>query len=708
MKNFYDSKNPAASVVLSKKLSAVQTVVDNGLLAIGELADPTTTVLSTGNGTLISLEDSSEFYGNRVTLKFVDTGGQSIQRLLGMSLDDALDRAKVEDTTGYFILSYGVGRGRVNWSPPMWYYLNEVDYSVNTDGMDLTILKFSPTPARSVIRTSNQASMYSREEDLLFATIDKNNNYRVEDTDTLSKSVKRLVERYARNQYGLPVTFLTKLENPGIDTWPIKLPTRQLIGQYLDMAITENPYQSDLRYTEFESGAFADFRSNKESRVFASNNWAKEMQGDSEIIQIYNTYLKDTLKKKLNKLGIVTHVERPRAIDVRLASNEFLKESTKGEDSFENWGRKLDPDGAFMNVEPTYKIVRSGQNPETLVYRFLTNFFTNLKIAAPSHVPLLEAAKPLLINDVEELDILKGLGIITDPDSFRKEALEEGSSIPEPEEAKSAIERLKDRRDARRSKSKESEQNIKEPKDGPHVLLGDKAHITAIMLILGRGLDIIQSSVNLLKFDATVKQPAISAFRNNIYWGLEGDLQSLRDQRDEMLGFKEKTSPGGVNKDKYVKYIKDYLESQMKTYSKAGLTAYTYSEQDYIDVAHGMYEKLISEDNEALSDFYVATGSDTSDLADFLHFYFNYTMLGTILGEATVLPDFSISRSNIPQPVQVNIDRNPTPYSQETDAVVKSIHTGPYRLLGYKHSIDNKSAITKLALAKLTLGEIMG
>ena len=201
----------------------------------------------------------------------------------------------------------------------------------------------------------------------------------------------------------------------------------------------------------------------------------------------------------------------------------------------------------------------------------------------------------------------------------------------------------------------------------------------------------IESSKNLISFAATAKQPIIGNFRNNVYFAGSND-------KGESL-----------SKEGYIEFIMGYLREQAQMFERADAASYIsdmpeYSEESIKTVATSLYNKLVDPDPKALSNLYIATGSDTADLADFLHFYFNYTMLGTILAEATVLPNFSINRSDIPKNIEVAIKRNPSPYSHIIDPVANSFHSGMYRLLGYTHTITNSSVTTKLAVTRITFG----
>ena len=81
-------------------------------------------------------------------------------------------------------------------------------------------------------------------------------------------------------------------------------------------------------------------------------------------------------------------------------------------------------------------------------------------------------------------------------------------------------------------------------------------------------------------------------------------------------------------------------------------------------------------------------------------------MLGTLIAESEVLPNFSISRADLLRNVAVTISRNPSTYSHLTDNVINSFHSGKYRLMGYKHEITNNQAKTTLRIHKISLGDI--
>ena len=81
-------------------------------------------------------------------------------------------------------------------------------------------------------------------------------------------------------------------------------------------------------------------------------------------------------------------------------------------------------------------------------------------------------------------------------------------------------------------------------------------------------------------------------------------------------------------------------------------------------------------------------------------------MLGTLVAEAEITPDFAINRTNVLGNVGVIILRNPATYSHLVDNVKDSIHSGKYRLLGYKHEITNTFAKTTLGIHKISLGDI--
>jgi len=246
----------------------------------------------------------------------------------------------------------------------------------------------------------------------------------------------------------------------------------------------------------------------------------------------------------------------------------------------------------------------------------------------------------------------------------------------------------------------------------PNVLLGDIVRINTIKNILNDkdadfyGDDEIGTTVvtprmtietghNLISFNAQAIPNLVGSFRNNVFFDL---------QKEKGLGADADT-PYRLSRQEYVDFIAGYLKNKIDQYRDLD-TPGAYNTIDYFDGANFILDYLQSEEETPLGNMYLANGSDFSDLAEYLQFFWRTAMTGNLLGEAEILPDFSINRDYVGRGVDVFIKKNPTPYSDKPGILNNSFYSGEYRLIGYIHSLDNNSVSTKVSMQKVTLGEL--
>jgi hypothetical protein len=638
---FYEDSKPAANVVIAKTAEAIAAFLrgddpHRGGLSVTDPEDESTFVLSTSNGTLISLEDSSAQYGSKLILKFVDSAGQTIQKLFGLSLTEAIKRSRFGDTTGYFLISYGMGIGEENWSPPMWYQMHQAKYATNADGLDLTILELIPKPMGAVGGLPAPAladiiykSAFTSNLQVPIGEFDDKGNY-MPNSQEYHQTVS-LITKFAEQLYGLPCVFV---ESPPPSVGGAGKPLKIILHEYFSRNYSEMFVQSTAPTKPPQPKAVPTMLKNISTlwgtpKVFGT--------GGDVVIKPFNP----EKMKVFNNLGIDLLLVGPGPY-----SGGFAKDLK-----------------VCMDISTEYRTLQSVTNPSEYLWRFLKNFFDALKPVSISPVigskgAVYEAEKPLMINNIEELRILKDEGMIANTDL---PVVVFGSKY-----MVAAVKQL-----LKRPLAKKTDPNVvRQPTPGRSRVASKTFRIA--------------SNHNLLKFRALNPLPIVSVFRNTHY-------------------FQGSNEEGGtLTEDQYKKYIAGYLKEQLEMYNTGKTDLLSF--YNYDDAAKELYESLTNPDASSLGDMYLATGSNTSDLAEFLHFYYNYAMLGNIEAEVEVLPSFNLTRSNILDNVDVTILKNPSSYSHIIDNVTNSYYSGTYRLIGYKHTITNNSAKTSLRLVKLTLG----
>ena len=631
---FYEDSKPAANVVIAKTEEAIAAFLrgddpHRGGLSVTDPEDESTFVLSTSNGTLISLEDRSFQYGSTLILKFVDSAGQTIQKLFGLSLTEAIKRARFGDTTGYFLISYGMGVGEENWSPPMWYHLQGAKYATNADGLDLTILELVPKPMGAVGGLPAPAlgdmiykSAFTSNLQVPIGEFDDKGNY-MPNSQEYHQTVS-LITKFAEQLYGLPCIFL---ESTPASVGGTGKPLKTILEEYFSRDHSKMFVQSTAPTKPPQTKVVPTPMKNINTKSGTPKVFGT---GGSVLTKPFNP----EKMKVFNNLGI----------DLLLVGSG--KATT-----------------VCMDISTEYKTLQSVKAPSEYLWKFLKNFFDALKpvsISTPTGGTggaVYEAEKPLMINNIKELRILKDEGMVASTDL---PVVVFGS--------KYMVAGIK--------------QLLKTP-------LAKKSSPTTAPTFSGRTRAVpktfrIASNHNLLNFKALNPLPITSVFRNTHF-------------------FQGSNEAGGtLTEPQYIDYIASYLKEQLEMYTvgKGDLLSF----YNYDDAAKELYEALTNPDASSLGDMYLATGSNTSDLSEFLHFYYNYAMLGNIEAEAEVLPSFNLTRSNLLDNVDVTILKNPSTYSHIIDNVTNSYYSGNYRLMGYKHTITNNSAKTTLRLVKLTLG----
>jgi hypothetical protein len=201
---------------------------------------------------------------------------------------------------------------------------------------------------------------------------------------------------------------------------------------------------------------------------------------------------------------------------------------------------------------------------------------------------------------------------------------------------------------------------------------------------------ILESSKNIVSFQATQRQPAQRFFGNNVFWKtMQEDVKSEED---------------------YKKFIATYLRQEVEKYgsgtSKNPFSADNIGFYDYEGYAEKLYERIKAADPDAIGDIFIKTPSNTTGLLTWLYWYFTYVVRGTVLATVVTLPYFkysSISRV-MTTDVLVRILRNPSTYDHLIETPYNNYSSGQYRMVGAKHVITNSRCISTFALERISLG----
>ena len=139
-----------ANVIIAKQAEYIDAWFE------GDSHMPSGVVISTNNGGLINLDHSfGAMAGDQVlTIKFADSGGDTLQRLFSMTIEKAIAKSGIKSPLGYFIITYGIGSDRNTWSAPAYYDFVTVEYDILADGLEVTTVKFRATGQRSVSELS--------------------------------------------------------------------------------------------------------------------------------------------------------------------------------------------------------------------------------------------------------------------------------------------------------------------------------------------------------------------------------------------------------------------------------------------------------------------------------------------------------------------------------------------------------------------------
>lgn len=668
------------SVIIAKSVKDIDSFFDESI------EDASGLVLSTGNGNLIQFEHS---FGagigpdQEVMVRFADSGGETLQSLFSLNINSLVEKSKVNSEQDLFLISYGMGPNRQDWSEPGYHYIYNADYEILSDGLEITTLHFSPSviiqeDTEPIVSTEAITKAFRENVSQVVGKVDDTGAYHFNDMDEVINSVLNLYRKGAEQVFGLNAV--------------IEVP-KEFLKEYLNRELTEAPPTGPNNLgTDGVGGSaalpeFAAWNVN----VDDSSIIYDILDGVPMIAGWHESKVK-ALTTLLQLPGIVLTAED---VPVALPAGPTVPPvpSVVSPPPAAPAGASVpDVNAATTTVvtappttPPVEKSLVINLSVDFRRYRegfanVFSKFFDSLRAAGAYTLTLQNADMWEYIG--ETLVLLQPTIFIQNNAKILNQ-LEIDGLIP-PDSSKNSL-----------------------------VIMGDVTTILDKFGAIGTGEAqviydmsynedinseaaklkpfakkplILETSKNILNFKSDTRLPAIGFFKNNTF-------------------YKEANKSG--TKEEYINFIKNYLKGSVERFSEAEkliLTNGATDVYDYDQVAEDLFNRLNTLDASALGNSFISTDTKYAGLLTYLYMYYNYVALGTIFGTATTLPYFSYSHPGvIGTNVLVKIRRNPSPYDHIIDKEYNSYNSGLYKLQGFKHSISNAVATSTFFLRRISL-----
>ena len=689
-----ENKIDSINIVLGKSPEDIDTFFEGGL-------SPDTLVVSTGNGTLISLDHS--FGGGvgaeqNVILKFVDSGGTTLQSMMSLNISNQIKRGRMGSKENLFLLTYGSGSDRRNWSQPTYHYIYKLDFDIMADGLDITTASFTPSlsvyesgiPVRSPLNKKNRIV-----EKEIIGEISNEGLITLDSEDNIVNAFLRVLQRSGTRAYGLPT--LMRVSKSLINSYLTKTLGNRFPsgGENLDekasFSIAELAKLSSVLpekegHTDSSPADFMNFDiaidDSTDYRVRASlldekqggvelDNWgaAEKLNGLLTLLGITGFTLQkmksseslSSGKEEIFGMGTAQRVEAKRVEDL----SPYLTDST-------------DIDIATTDMEE----VDSPPNPKTYLVLALSLNYASRRTRFVSVVRDLFSYLRILTG--KKLDFT----LYTQNESPALRKLADAGHI-KGDEVNAPVVIFGDLMDIINSLGEGAGQiPYRQYETG-----GDYTYNRTLTAPL-----FLSTSKNILNVEVNSKLPAVEFFTNNTFYS---------------------DAAANGTEEEYINYISDYLMQETERFTPSEENPYSedvFEYYDYKRAAKLIWKRLKTNDPRAFGNTVLTSESKFGGMLTYLYYYYRYAALGTVFTTIKATPHFNYS-SNIllGQDAFVSILRNPTPYDHLMDQIWKannlpphkdSFVSGRYRIQGFTHSISNSVATSTFYLQKVSLDEL--
>ena len=680
------------SVIVAKSEKDIDSFFDDSV----DASEDSGIVLSTGNGNLIQFDHSFGAGIGRdqnIVLRFADTGGQTLQKLFSINIKSLIEKSKINSRQDLFLISYGAGSDRGNWSDPSYHYIYNADYEILTDGLEITTLYLSPSVliqngADPLVATDAITKAFKENVSEVIGEVNAKGDMKFNSIDDIVDSVIELYRKGAEQIFGLNAV--------------IKMP-KSFVKKYLDREIAEATPPTD------GSRSFGDEDLNSLSvaapdydkfniKVDNSNSIIvdKDESGQA-VIRGWNPKA-SSLFTLLQLPGIQLTAE-----DVPLASTDSPDKKKADSKSPPEGGTKDTPKVPDGASKADAGIAEADWETESKPPEVKTSLVINLSLDFRQYEESFSATFSRLFDalragggyemTLQNKDVWQTPGkalvelqptiFIQNNASILKEMVR--NDLLDSALAECSVVFLGDITtiletfgDIGTGQAKiEYDMAYKEESDSGTPKLKPYASSPLVL----------ETSKNILSFQSNTRLPAIGFFKNNTF-------------------YKDASKIG--TKEEYKTFIQKYLKEAVTRFALPEKDN-PFSDEvmeyyDYEQIAEDLFERLDTLDADAVGNSFIATDTKYSGLLTYLYMYYNYVALGTVLGTVTTLPYFKYSHPGVlGQNVLVRIRSNPSPYDHLIDKEYNSYNSGLYKLQGFKHSISNSQATSTFYLRRISL-----
>jgi hypothetical protein len=674
----------SASVLISSNLESIETFFSSG-----EVREDVVFVGS-HNSNLINLEHSINSKSYILKLQFVDSGGDSIQKLFPIDVNVILDRRKEDNEEGKFYITYGLGEDRSHWAGPIAIWIVGATYEVKPTGLDITTLEFGPSPLLSAKKD------YKKLKNKLSAEVKKPTVQDVDDTTdqvVLAKDVMVNIGTYDANNFVEKIVSTTALIS-AVSTL-VKGTYQELTDMQTLVTLPEAEMYEYLkgsipdRIITSEEGKYMFFTSNPPIAYGIvpgeATHWIYEGPEGTVAVNYPNALTTLSLREHLREMGIeflykkrsptrASEILRERRYD-RAVNNPHQDLGT-GEDIV------IDaPPESPTNIEDIYitfgEEYKSGKHKFALATDKL--FSTVQRASTPGfETPLLELSLRTE-NNVDILRVWKEEGYINNisptflvGDEFTlKEDLY--GDTPASEGAMRATGSLR-KISPKGAEKIQSVINITSTVEDEYALDKPKKEV--------RISTIFKSGETILSFKATSTIPAI-AF-------LGSDINFLRDTK--------------LTKEEITDFVEQKFSDITKRDPFGGDKENTLEYQNYKKLAEELVDNYVTT-TRTKSEHTIRSQSDYGGLIAFISMYRDLVLRGSIEATINVTPKFEYSTGyDLKRTVGVIIRKNPSLYDNLAISNYNNYFTGLYRIVGFTHKISNDFAQSSFELVRTFYG----
>tara|TARA_R110000751_G_scaffold55062_7_gene118178 strand:- start:692 stop:2836 length:2145 start_codon:yes stop_codon:yes gene_type:complete len=689
-----ENRIDATNVILAKSTEAIDTFFEEGI-------STDSLILSTGNSTLISMDHS---FGagvgaeQNIILKFVDSGGTTLGSMMSLNISDQIKRSRMGSKESLFLITYGTGSDRRNWSQPTYHYIYKLDFDIMADGLDVTTAFFTPSLSVYELSMPVKAPLSKKNrivEKEIIGEISDAGLVTLASEDSIVDAFLRLLKKSATRSFGLPVvmkipkdlitTYLTKTLGNRFESGGDNPDDKAIFGVG-ELARLSDILPEKKGYTSSSPADFMNFDvaidDSTDYRVRA--NVAAANEGE---VELDNWAAAEKLNSLLTLLGLTGFtIQKMKSSEALRSGKAELfgmgtaqrAEAKRVEDLSPNLTDSVDIDIATTSMED---VEAPPDNKTHLVLSFSLNYntrqvgFRSVLRELFSYLRLLTGKKLdytfYVQNEAPALQKLLDEGHISKKDSTAPVIIF-GDLI-------NVINSLGE--GAGQIPYRQSETG------------GDYSYNKTVTSPL-----FLSTSKNILNVEVNSKLPAVEFFANNTFYS--------------------DTVANGKDTD-YIEYISSYLKDETERFTPSEDNPYSedvFEYYDYKRVAKLIWERLKTNDPKAFGQTVLTSESKFGGMLTYLYYYYKYAALGTVFTTIKSIPQFNYSSNALlGQDAFVSVLRNPTPYDHVMDQFwdknnypphKDSFVSGRYRIQGFTHSISNASATSTFYLQKVSLQEV--